>query len=108
MSHTISLSDDQYDMIAQIAQDVGKAPEEMLDALLLEAWERVCARYDEAFARDPDWQASIQEGANRGDEPRGKVYDSLDEFIEALEKGQDGTEPTEHVQSLDGQQNTAR
>lgn len=108
MSHTLSLSDDQYDMLAQIAHAAGKTPEDMLDALLLEAWERLCARYDEAFERDPDWQASIREGANRGDAPRGRVFYSLDEFIEALDEGQEGHETTEQAQSLDGQQNTAR
>lgn len=54
MSQDMSLANEQYDMLCELARVAGKSPKETLDTLLLEAWDRACARYDAAFERDAD------------------------------------------------------
>ena len=84
MTHQLPLSDDSYRLVAQLASARGQSPEQVLQTLIAEAWERACAPYDAAFENDPDWQASAREAASRGDEPHGTVYSSTAEFFRAL------------------------
>lgn len=84
MTDHITLNDDQQRIVTQLARAHGQTPEEWLENLINDAWESACAKYDAAFENDPDWQESAREAATWGDEPRGTVYSSTAEFLEAL------------------------
>ncbi|MGH2502100.1 MAG: hypothetical protein ACRDID_06240 [Ktedonobacterales bacterium] len=84
MAHQLTVSDDRYQALTEMAAARHQTPDELLAELVDEAWERVCARYDAAFQNDPDWQASAREAATRGDQPQGAVYSSTAELFRAL------------------------
>lgn len=84
MTHQLTLSDDRYQTVVEMAAARGQTPEELLESLVDAAWEQACAPYDAAFENDPDWQASAREAVARGDEPHGTVYSSTADFLRAL------------------------
>lgn len=84
MTRQLTVSDDRYQALIEMAAARHQTPDELLAALVDEAWERACAPYDAAFQNDPDWQASAREAAARGDEPQGAVYSSTAELFQAL------------------------
>jgi predicted transcriptional regulator len=43
MSHAVRLSDETYRVMRELADDRGQSPEELVAALLADAWERECA-----------------------------------------------------------------
>lgn len=100
MTHQLTVSDDQYRALSEMAAARQQTPDELLAALVDEAWELACARNDDAFQNDPDWQASAREAAIHSDAPQGRVYASTAELFQAL--GADQRE-IEEAQRLDAQ-----
>ncbi|HEU5342818.1 MAG TPA: hypothetical protein VFU60_00600 [Ktedonobacterales bacterium] len=84
MTHQLTLSDDRYQAVVEMAAARQQTPDELLAELVDEAWERACAPYDAAFQNDPDWQASAREAAARANEPQSAVYSSTAELFQAL------------------------
>ena len=87
MSHLlhIALSDETYRAIATLAAGRGQSIEELLNSLVDDAWEQECAKYDAAFANDPDWQESARkasEAAQIGQQS--KDYSTTEEFFRRL------------------------
>ncbi|HEU5199266.1 MAG TPA: hypothetical protein VFU32_06500 [Ktedonobacterales bacterium] len=87
MSHVlhIALSDETYQAIATFAAGRGQSIEELLHSLVDDAWEQECARYDAAFANDPDWQESARkasEAAQAGQQS--EDYFTTEEFFRRL------------------------
>lgn len=84
MTHQLTVSDDRYQAVVEMAAARSQTPEELLTALIDEAWERTCAPYDAAFQNDPDWQESARTAAARSETPLGPVYSSTAELFRAL------------------------
>lgn len=108
MTHQLTLSDDHYQTVVEMAAARGQTPEELLATLVDEAWERACAPYDTAFENDPDWQESARGAASRSTEPRGMVYSSTAEFLQALGADQNTVEEARRVEAGDDRQTDAR
>ena len=70
MTHQLSLDDDLYRMLTELASAHGPTPDEVLATLVDEAWEHECAPYDAAFHNDPGWQQSALDAAHRTDSGR--------------------------------------
>ncbi|HKV83327.1 MAG TPA: hypothetical protein VJN88_02145 [Ktedonobacterales bacterium] len=49
MTRQLTLSDDRYQTMVEMAAARSQTPEELLTTLVDEAWERTCALYDAAF-----------------------------------------------------------
>lgn len=94
MSHAVRLSDETYRVMRELADDRGQSPEELVAALLADAWERECARYDAAFHAGPDWLATADEVATDPTEPvhEGSTYPSTETLFRALGAGENDLE----------------
>lgn len=101
MTRQMTMSDDRYQEMVEMADAQGQTPDELLATLIDEAWERACAAHDAAFAQDPDWQASAQEAATPGDEPRGVIYPSTAAFFQALGASQHDIEQARQAEADD-------
>ncbi len=101
MTHQLTLSDDRYQTIVEMAAARRQTPDELLAALVDEAWERACAPYDAAFQNDPDWQASARAAAARSDEPQGDIYSSTAELFQALGASQRDVEEAQRLEARD-------
>ena len=87
MSHVlhIALSDETYRAIATLAAGRGQSIEELLHSLVDDAWEQECARYDVAFANDPDWQESAREASEAAQAgQQSEDYFTTEEFFRRL------------------------
>ena len=83
MSHALHISDEHYQVMETLAAARGQTPEELVNTLLDEAWERECAKYDAAFHNDPDWKETARQ-AEAGEIEQGTIYNSTEEFFRAL------------------------
>ena len=84
MAHQLSLGDDLYRMLTELASAHGQTPDEALAALVDEAWEHECAPYDAAFHSDSDWQQSARDASHRADGQHSDTFDSTAELFQAL------------------------
>lgn len=101
MTHQFTVSDDRYQTLVEMAAARHQTPDELLAALVDEAWERACAPYDAAFQNDPEWQASAREAAAHGAEPSGPVYSSTAELFQALGASQRDVEEARRLEARD-------
>ena len=108
MTRQVTMSDDRYQEMVEMAAAQGQTPDELLATLIDEAWERACAAYDAAFAQDPDWQTSAQEAVAQGDEQRGDIYPSTATFFQALGASQRDIEQARHAEADDQPSTNAR
>jgi hypothetical protein len=83
MTHVLHISDERYCAASAMAAGRGQTPEQLIDAVLDEAWERECARYDATFHDNPSWQQAAQD-AESGRLTPGRTYESTEEFFRAL------------------------
>lgn len=98
ITHQLSLSDDRYQTVVEMAAARSQTPQELLKQLIDEAWERACAPYDAAFQNDPGWRESAQMAATRSDAPASSGYASTAELFQALGASQDDVEEARRPQ----------
>jgi hypothetical protein len=85
MTYQLSLSDDRYQTVIEMAAARGQTPDELLTTLIDEAWERACGPYDAAFQNDPGWRESARVAATpQGHATQGILYSSTAELFQAL------------------------
>ncbi len=87
MSHLLqlSLSDEAYTILQALAAQRGKAPEQLIESLVDEAWEAECAKYDTLFEQDPDWQESARKASEDAQAGRhSDTYHTTEEFFRLL------------------------
>lgn len=101
MTRQLTLSEDRYQTIVEMAAARHQTPDELLAAIVDEAWERACAPYDAAFQNDPDWQVSAREAAARGNQPQSAIYSSTAALFEALGASQRDIEEAQRLDTLD-------
>lgn len=90
MTYDLTLNDDRYRMVADLAAARGQTPEEVLASLVDEAWERECASYDAAFENDPDWIAGAQEAVDEVRAGKTSSFSSTEAFLQSLDEGDSG------------------
>lgn len=108
MTHQLTVSDDRYKTVVELAAARSQTPEELLTQLIDDAWERACAPYDAAFQNDPGWQESARLAATRSDAPPGGVYSSTAELFQALGASQDDVEEARRLDAKDGPPDASR
>lgn len=85
MSHSVTLSDETYDLLARLAESTGKDAAAYLAEMVAAAWEAVCAQYDAAFERDESWLAGAQEALDEIARGEAQQFASTEEFVEHLD-----------------------
>ena len=108
MTRQLTLSDDRYQTMVEMAAARSQTPEELLTTLVDEAWERTCALYDAAFQNDPGWQATAREASARKAESGGQVYSSTAALFQALGAGQDEVDEIRATEARDEPPSDAR
>lgn len=90
MSHIIHLSDERYQIVASLAAEEKKTPEELIN-LLIDQKQREAeyALVDAAFDNDPDWHKGIQQAAAEAETHQGTIYDSTEAFLRHLGANED-------------------
>ncbi len=83
MNHVLRVTDNTYHLLEVMAAERGVTPEQLLNSLVDEAWERECAQYDAAFEHDPGWQETARD-AEVGREGHSQVYPSTEAFFQHL------------------------
>lgn len=85
MSHSVTLSDETYDLLARLAKSTGKDDAAYLAEMVAAAWEAACAQYDAAFECDESWLAGAQEALDEVARGEAQHFASTEEFIEHLD-----------------------
>jgi hypothetical protein len=99
MTHRLVLSDDQQQIVAELALAFvgGQSPEEVTQTLLEEAWGRACASYDVAFDNDPAWLAGAQEAVAEVAAGPASSFRSTDAFLAHLEERQSDLDASQQL-----------
>ena len=84
MTHVLEIPDDRYQVLSSLAAERHQTPEEVLNALVDEEWERACAKYDAAFENDPEWAEGAREAMAESAAGQGTIYYSTEEFFRHL------------------------
>lgn len=84
MGHTLHVSEEKYHVIEALAAQRSQTPEELLNDLVDEAWERACAQYDAAFEDDPDWVEGAREALTEIGAGQANTYHSTEAFFQHL------------------------
>ncbi len=85
MTHVLRVEDDRFQVLSSLAEKRHQTPEEVLNALVDEEWERACAKYDAAFENDAEWAEGAREAMAQSASGQGTIYQSTEEFFAALD-----------------------
>lgn len=107
MSHVVHISDDKYQVAETLAAERGQTPEELIDTLLNEAWERECARYDAAFHDDPGWLEGAREALAEAAAGQTTFYPSTEAFFRHLGAGEEELEAARRLDRAETQDTDA-
>ena len=104
MGRTLHVSEEKYHVIEALAAQRSQTPEELLNDLVDEAWERACAQYDAAFEDDPAWIEGAREALAETGAGQASTYPSTEAFFQHLGASNDELERARAVdQQASGQ-----
>jgi hypothetical protein len=102
MTHMLHISDEKFQVVETLAAERGQTAEELIDALVGEAWERACAKHDAAFQNDPDWLEGAREAAAEAAAGHATFYPSTEAFFRHLGADEDKLEAARRLDEAEG------